>query len=71
MVLLQSLPQGIIDDLLPGPVTLLLVRRPDAPLAEELNPGVGAIGESAHQMIVYYLTRRHQATCDISLPWGL
>jgi tRNA A37 threonylcarbamoyladenosine synthetase subunit TsaC/SUA5/YrdC len=33
-----------VEELLPGPVTLLLTRRADAPLAEELNPGVGAIG---------------------------
>ena len=33
-----------MEELLPGPVTLLLTRRADAPLAAELNPGVGAIG---------------------------
>lgn len=41
---LQHLPQGLLGDLLPGPVTLLLSRLPDAPLAAELNPGVDAIG---------------------------
>lgn len=41
---LQHLPKGLIEDLLPGPVTLLLTRRAEAPLAEELNPGVEAIG---------------------------
>jgi 2',5'-phosphodiesterase len=41
---LQHLPPGLVEELLPGPVTLLLTRRADAPLAAELNPGVGAIG---------------------------
>lgn len=41
---LQHLPKGLLEDLLPGPVTLLLRRLPDAPLAPELNPGVDAIG---------------------------
>jgi 2',5'-phosphodiesterase len=40
----QDLPPGLLQDLLPGPVTLLLRRRADAPLAPELNPGVPAIG---------------------------
>ena len=40
----QHLPRGLLEDLLPGPVTLLLARRHDAPLAPELNPGVAAIG---------------------------
>ncbi|KAL4445318.1 hypothetical protein ABPG77_011143 [Micractinium sp. CCAP 211/92] len=40
----QHLPKGLLEDLLPGPVTLLLRRLPDALLAPELNPGVDAIG---------------------------
>ena len=40
----QHLPEGLLEDLLPGPYTLLLTRLPDAPLAAELNPGVAAIG---------------------------
>ncbi|PSC75583.1 2, 5 -phosphodiesterase 12 [Micractinium conductrix] len=40
----QHLPKGLLEDLLPGPVTLLLARLPGAPLAPELNPGVDAIG---------------------------
>lgn len=40
----QHLPDGLLEELLPGPVTLLLQRRPEAPLAAELNPGVSAIG---------------------------
>ncbi|KAK9846341.1 hypothetical protein WJX81_001906 [Elliptochloris bilobata] len=38
------LPQGLLAALLPGPVTLLLSRRADAPLCAELNPGVATIG---------------------------
>ncbi len=38
------LPQGLLDDLLPGPVTVLLTRRSDAPLCPALNPGVATIG---------------------------
>jgi tRNA A37 threonylcarbamoyladenosine synthetase subunit TsaC/SUA5/YrdC len=40
------LPQGLLDDLLPGPVTVLLTRRPDAALSASLNPGVATIGEA-------------------------
>ena len=41
---LQHLAAGLVEDLLPGPVTLLLLRRAGAPLAPELNPGVQAVG---------------------------
>ncbi len=39
------LPQGLLGDLLPGPVTVLLARRPDAALSAALNPSVQTIGE--------------------------
>lgn len=42
------LPQGLLDDLLPGPVTVLLKRREDAPLCASLNPGVPTVGEHSH-----------------------
>ena len=38
------LPAGLLPALLPGPVTLLLARRGDAPLCAELNPGVATVG---------------------------
>mmetsp|Transcript_9356 Transcript_9356/g.28148 ORF Transcript_9356/g.28148 Transcript_9356/m.28148 type:complete len:1012 (-) Transcript_9356:263-3298(-) len=38
------LPAGLLRALLPGPVTVVLKRRPDAPLAAQLNPGVGTLG---------------------------
>ncbi len=38
------LPQGLLDDLLPGPVTVLLTRRSDALLCATLNPGIATIG---------------------------
>jgi hypothetical protein len=41
---LQHLAEGLVEDLLPGPVTLLLLRKADAPLAPELNLGVEAVG---------------------------
>lgn len=44
---LQHLPKGLLEELLPGAVTLLLRRRADAPLAPELNPGVDVVGESS------------------------
>ena len=40
----SHLPPGVLTDLLPGPVTLLLTKRSDAPLAPELNPGTSLIG---------------------------
>jgi 2',5'-phosphodiesterase len=40
----SHLPPGLLEALLPGPVTLLLARRPGAPLAAALNPGAAAIG---------------------------
>lgn len=38
------LPEGLLEDLLPGPVTLLLRRKVDAPLSPKLNPGVASLG---------------------------
>jgi 2',5'-phosphodiesterase len=40
----NHLPRGLLEDLLPGPVTLVLTRRPDAPLTPELNPGLSSLG---------------------------
>lgn len=34
----------LLRDLLPGPVTVVLRRRADAPLSPDLNPGVATIG---------------------------
>ena len=42
------LPRQLLDKLLPGPVTLLLRRRPESPLADELNPGLETIGNLPH-----------------------
>ena len=38
------LPAGLLAQLLPGPTTVVLPRRPDAPLSPELNPGTSTIG---------------------------
>lgn len=40
------LPHGLLEDLLPGPVTVLLTRRLDAALSALLNPGVATLGEA-------------------------
>lgn len=39
------LPAGLLRQLLPGATTVVLRRRPDAPLSPGLNPGVDTIGE--------------------------
>lgn len=39
----QHLPVGLLESLLPGPVTLVLERTPGA-LCEELNPGLARVG---------------------------
>ena len=38
------LPAGLLPRLLPGPTTVILPRRPDAPLSPELNPDTSTIG---------------------------
>lgn len=48
------LPAGLLRALLPGPVTVVLKRRPDAPLAAQLNPGVGTLGVLA--AVEHYFT---------------
>ena len=40
----EHLPQGLLPALLPGPVTVLLRRKPDAPLAAELTSSSPLIG---------------------------
>eukprot|EP00271_Cylindrocystis_brebissonii_P010175 TRINITY_DN26283_c0_g1_i1.p1 TRINITY_DN26283_c0_g1~~TRINITY_DN26283_c0_g1_i1.p1 ORF type:complete len:220 (-),score=42.45 TRINITY_DN26283_c0_g1_i1:967-1626(-) len=40
----EHLPRGLLDALFPGPVTLVLPRQRDSPLAASLNPGVLGIG---------------------------
>ena len=41
----EHLPEQLLQQLLPGPITLILRRRQDAPLCPELNPGLHTIGE--------------------------
>lgn len=38
------LPEGLLAHLLPGPVTLLLARKPSGELSDDLNPGVELVG---------------------------
>ena len=42
----EHLSEQLLQQLLPGPVTLILRRKQDAPLSTELNPGLDTIGES-------------------------
>lgn len=42
----EHLPEQLLQQLLPGPVTLILDRKAAAPLCAELNPGLQTIGES-------------------------
>ena len=43
----EHLPEQLLQQLLPGPVTLILQRRQEAPLCTQLNPGLATIGESS------------------------
>jgi tRNA A37 threonylcarbamoyladenosine synthetase subunit TsaC/SUA5/YrdC len=40
----SHLPHGLLDSLLPGPVTLVLQRGESSILEKSLNPGIGTIG---------------------------
>ena len=40
----DHLPEGLLEELLPGPMTVMLVRKSAAPLAAALNPGVSTLG---------------------------
>ena len=41
----SHLPDNLLGALLPGAVTVILARRPDAALCPALNPGLSSIGE--------------------------
>ena len=47
------LPGKLLAELLPGPVTVLLARRLDAPLCAALNPGITTIGEAVPPLPSY------------------
>lgn len=42
----EHLPEQLLQQLLPGPVTLILTRKAAAPLCAELNSGLQTIGET-------------------------
>ena len=45
----SHVPEGLLAQLLPGAVTVILSRRTDAPLCASLNPGLPSIGrDHAH-----------------------
>lgn len=47
----EHLPDKLLQSLLPGPVTLVMNRRKDAPLSPNLNPGLDTIGESSQPIL--------------------
>ena len=47
----DHLSQQLLEQLLPGKVTLILQRRADAPLCPELNPGLPSIGGLQHAAV--------------------
>eukprot|EP00884_Botryococcus_braunii_P003659 jgi/Botrbrau1/13294/Bobra.27_2s0014.1 len=54
------LPAGLLEALLPGPVTLLLPRLPEAPLTPDLNPGIPVVGVRVpDQDFIREVCRRH------------
>lgn len=46
----EHLPDQMLHQLLPGPVTLILQRRQEAPLCAELNPRLKSIGKFSKQL---------------------
>lgn len=42
----EHLPKGLLEDLLPGPVTVVLKKKADAPLSPALNSGLQTVGEN-------------------------
>lgn len=64
----DHLPDSLLRTLLPGAVTVILARRPQAALCQALNPGVSSIGASASALHIatdhplsglFSLTRTH------------
>lgn len=47
----EHLPASLLEELLPGPVTIVLERKQTSKLAEELNPGVATIGK--HRLLPF------------------
>lgn len=57
------LPPGVLRALLPGPVTVVLQRRRDAPLSENLNADLVTIGARIPQDLIRNVPRK-VLTCD-------
>ena len=60
------LPDGLLRALLPGAVTVILARRPNAALCQALNPGVSSIGAFASALqaaTAQYLSVLFSLTC--------
>lgn len=60
----ENLPDNLLGALLPGPVTLVLKRRKDAPLSTNLNPGLDTIGEK-HILILTTALLHSLSSCII------
>ena len=54
----SHLPDELLGALLPGAVTVILARRPDAALCPALNPGLPSIGEH-HRAFPVEIFDRH------------
>ena len=66
---IAHLPPGLLESLLPGPVTLLLERLPGT-LSEELNPGVLHIG-TAHGRAPLLLSNSLSGLIQLSAAPGI
>lgn len=51
---MEHLPEQLLQQLLPGPVTLILRRKEGAPLCAELNPGLETIGGFVQHEAVFH-----------------
>jgi len=60
--------RGVVGPVTAGPVTLILTRRADSPLSDELNPGVSGVGACAASSRPYAGFRREVVTAIVAFP---
>ena len=65
---ISHLPDGMLGALLPGAVTVILARQPDAALCPALNPGLSSIGEL---QCVFTGSARQVASVPVPLYYSL
>ena len=66
----EHLPEQLLHQQLPGPVTLILQRRQEAPLCAELNPGLKSIGEFSNQLMHKELLQTATLTQILCQTWS-